>query len=70
MNFTEHFTDLDKLNLVMVFWFQAQAHFLKLPKLPQKILLFSKVIKNDSKVTISHCYSKFARHSAEVTVLS
>ena len=35
---TEWVRDLDKLNLVAAFLFKAQANFLLLPELPQKMM--------------------------------
>jgi hypothetical protein len=47
---TACFTDLGKLNLLMVL---SYSQFLLLPQLPQKIELASKVVKVDSKIIVS-----------------
>jgi hypothetical protein len=44
------FTDLGKLNLIMVVRFLSLNQFLLLPQLPQKVELTSKVVKVDSKI--------------------
>ena len=47
------FTDLGKLKLYMVVWFNAQANFHHCPQLPQKMMLGSKVVEIDLKILIS-----------------
>jgi len=50
---TERFTDLGKLNFPMAVLGSSQ--YAKLPQLPPKILLDSKVVKIDPKIIISLC---------------
>ncbi len=58
---TEHFIDLDDLDLVkLVYGFNR---FLLLPKLPIKITLNFKVVKSDSKIIILLLLPKSVTHS-------
>ncbi len=52
------FSNLGKLNLLMVVQFYAQANFSLLTQLPQKINLASKVVKSDSNIIILPLKSK------------
>ena len=57
--------DLDKLNLVTFGYgglVLGSCQFLLLPQLPQKMILNSKVVKKDSKIIISLCWSKSVTH--------
>ena len=59
-------TDLDKLNLVKIQnggQVSGSSQFPLMPRLPQKMTLASKVVKNDSKITILFHYSKSVTHS-------
>ena len=62
---TECFANLGKLNLLMVVRLKAQAnfHYCRLPQLPKKTKLGSKVVKIDSKIIILLHYSKLVTHS-------
>ncbi len=54
MQRTRRFMNLDKLNLVMVVWFQAQANVCYFPRciVPQGI---SKAVKIDTKIITLQC---------------
>ena len=55
---------MGKLKFVIVVGLYAPA---SISQLPQKIPLASKVVKNDSKIVISHHYAKSVTHSVDAT---
>ncbi len=68
-----HFTDLDKLNLVKFIndgWVLGSSQFLILPKLAQKMTLGSKVVKRDPKIIILLHKSKFVTYSLGVEFIA
>ena len=65
-SYTVRFKDLDKLNLVKICnggKVLGSSQFLILPQLPQKTMLASKEVKNNSKIVILLHLSKSVTHS-------